>query len=90
MKAVRMNVSGRVQGVGFRYTTKLLADRLKVVGWVKNNIDGTVDIEAQAEDSVLNQFIDGVKASPSPSGRVNKLTIKSIPIFNTQHFIVKY
>lgn len=90
MKAVHMNASGRVQAVGFRYTTKLLADQLKVTGWVKNNPDGTVEIEAQAPDAVLDQFIDGVKASPSPSGRVNKLTVKSIPLFEGQDFIVKY
>lgn len=35
MQAVHMHVVGRVQGVGFRFMTKHLADQLKITGWVK-------------------------------------------------------
>ena len=40
MKKIRIQVQGRVQGVGFRYTTKLLADRMGIQGSVKNESDG--------------------------------------------------
>ena len=46
MKKLRIHVQGRVQGVGFRYTTKMLADQLGVTGSVKNESDGSVSIEA--------------------------------------------
>ncbi|MGX6978759.1 acylphosphatase [Vagococcus elongatus] len=70
MKKIKMIVSGRVQGVGFRFTTKMVADRLGVKGYVKNLDDGSVYIEAIADDIVLENFINKIKASPSPSGRV--------------------
>jgi acylphosphatase len=90
MQAVHMHVTGRVQGVGFRYMTKNLADQLKITGWVKNNFDGSVEIEAQGDELILKEFIEGVKASPSPSGRVNTLKTESIPTFEAKHFVVKY
>ena len=45
-KKIRMNVSGRVQGVGFRYMTKIVADKIGVTGAIWNEIDGSVSIEA--------------------------------------------
>lgn len=76
MRKVHMNVTGRVQGVGFRYTTKILADRLGVTGAVWNEADGSVGIEAVAEDAVMDTFIAAIKKSPSPAGRVARLTVR--------------
>lgn len=41
---------GRVQGVGFRYTAKYLANSLNLVGWVQNEWDGTVTMEVQGRE----------------------------------------
>ena len=41
----RINFSGRVQGVGFRYTTKQLALGFDIVGSVRNREDGTVELD---------------------------------------------
>lgn len=38
---------GRVQGVGFRYRAKYVANGLRITGWVRNDWDGTVEMEAQ-------------------------------------------
>ena len=43
---VTMTVSGRVQGVGFRYMTKMVADQLGILGIVKNEANGDGYIEA--------------------------------------------
>ncbi|MDQ1175573.1 MULTISPECIES: acylphosphatase [unclassified Microbacterium] len=43
MRTVTMTVSGRVQGVGFRYTMQAEAQRLGVDGWVRNRLDGSVE-----------------------------------------------
>ncbi|MGD1904339.1 MAG: acylphosphatase [Geitlerinemataceae cyanobacterium] len=40
---VRLEIYGRVQGVGFRYATKAEAQRLRVCGWVRNQRDGSVE-----------------------------------------------
>ncbi|MGF2049606.1 acylphosphatase, partial [Lactococcus lactis] len=54
MKKLRIHVQGRVQGVGFRYTTKMLADQLGVTGSVKNEADGSVSIEAFGDDKAID------------------------------------
>lgn len=71
MEKVKMTVYGRVQGVGFRFTTKMVADRLGIKGYVQNQADGSVYIEASGEKQALATFIKEVKASPSPSGKVS-------------------
>ena len=43
----RIVFHGRVQGVGFRYTAKYLAQSLGLTGWVRNEWDGTVTLEIQ-------------------------------------------
>ncbi len=80
MKKVKMNVQGRVQGVGFRYMTKIVADQLGVTGTVKNEEDGSVTIEAAGEEETIDQFIKEVKLSPSPSGRVQYIDLQEHPM----------
>lgn len=48
---------GRVQGVGFRYTTVSIARRYPVVGFVRNLPNGSVEMVAEAKPSVLDQFV---------------------------------
>ena len=58
-------VSGRVQGVGFRYYTISEAESLGVAGWVRNRSDGTVEIEAQAAAAVLDAFVEAIRRGPA-------------------------
>lgn len=76
MKKLRIHVQGRVQGVGFRYTTKMLADQLGVTGSVKNEADGSVSIEAIGDDKAIDAFVAGVKDSPSPAGKVSQIDVQ--------------
>lgn len=80
MRKVRMNVQGRVQGVGFRYMTKMVADQLGISGTVRNEDDGSVSIEAVGEEEQLKIFIKKVKESPSPAGRVTYVDIQDDPL----------
>lgn len=61
-KQAHIFYSGRVQGVGFRFTTQELAQDLNVCGWVKNLGDGRVEVVAEAEEEVLKDFL----------GRINR------------------
>ncbi len=53
--------AGRVQQVGFRWTTRRVAERFEIVGWVRNEPDGTVRCVAQGEVSELDAFVEAVQ-----------------------------
>lgn len=56
-----MIVSGRVQGVGFRYSVQQKAIEFKLTGWVQNRLDGTVEIEVQGDEDIVERFIAQVQ-----------------------------
>lgn len=65
-------IHGRVQGVGFRWWTHRTAERLGVVGSVRNRRDGSVEVMARAEDGVLERFENELRKGP-PSARVEEI-----------------
>ncbi|MCA9735815.1 acylphosphatase [candidate division KSB1 bacterium] len=69
-----IKVSGRVQGVGFRYFVQKKAIELDIVGEVKNQPDGSVLIIAQGSVTTMNTFIQQVETGPSFS-RVDQCVI---------------
>lgn len=69
MKAVRVLVEGRVQGVGFRQGCRSTARSLDLVGWVRNLNDGRVELFAQGGEEGIDRLLDWVWAGP-PSARV--------------------
>ena len=77
MKKVRLLVSGRVQGVGFRYATYALAlDMGDIYGRVWNNSDGTVEILVQSKDSdKIAKFIQEVRKGPSKWAKVTYVAV---------------
>ena len=64
-KAFEATIYGRVQGVNFRYYTKIKADQLGLKGEVKNISDGTVYTRAEGEETHLNEFIEYLNKGPS-------------------------
>jgi len=54
VQARRFLVRGRVQGVGFRWFVEREAHILKIAGWVRNNSDGTVEVQAQGSRDQLS------------------------------------
>jgi acylphosphatase len=54
--------SGRVQGVGFRYTTRDIAGRFSVRGFVKNLSDGRVLLVVEGPYAVLDQFLEAIES----------------------------
>lgn len=56
----RMVFHGRVQGVGFRYTAKYLAQSLGLTGWVENEYDGTVLLEIQGRETLIYKLMEGL------------------------------
>ncbi len=63
-RRVHVIVEGRVQGVFFRDFTRRQAQRLGIKGWVRNLMDGRVEIMAEGEEENLKLFLEEVKKGP--------------------------
>jgi acylphosphatase len=55
---MRVSFQGRVQGVGFRATVRDLATRHTLLGWVRNEADGSVTAEVQGRAEVIETFLN--------------------------------
>jgi acylphosphatase len=62
--AIRITISGRVQGVGFRAGALHRAKQLGIRGWVKNSDSGGVEIVAEGDRDVINEFLDWCSHGP--------------------------
>lgn len=74
MRAVRLMVRGRVQGVGFRYFVERTAARFGLAGWVRNRIDGAVEAVAVGEAAAVEAMIEACRRGPS-AARVDSLDV---------------
>jgi acylphosphatase len=63
-KHFNIKIAGRVQGVFFRASTKSKAEEFSIAGFVQNEPDGSVYIEAEGEEEKLDQFITWCKRGP--------------------------
>lgn len=61
---IKIKVFGHVQGVFFRYTTRKVAQKLGLTGYVKNLSNGTVYIEAEGPEQKLNELLEFSKQGP--------------------------
>lgn len=66
-KRVNLIVTGAVQGVGFRMFIDRKAKELKLVGWVRNRFDDTVEIEAQGPERAIEELLRQAQRGPSRS-----------------------
>ncbi|MBS1505533.1 MAG: acylphosphatase [Bacteroidetes bacterium] len=85
---VKVRVSGKVQGVFFRASTKEQADRLGVQGFVRNEPNGDVYIEAEAEENIVKEFLNWCSLGPTRA-RVDHLEIADGEMKNYQGFEVR-
>jgi acylphosphatase len=69
---------GRVQGVGYRASAAHEARRLGVRGWVRNQLDGTVEVLAEGDESDLSAFLEYLRRGPS-GARVRSVDVEWLP-----------
>ena len=81
--------SGFVQGVGFRFTTKMLASSYALTGWVRNLPDGTVEVETQGEKEEIRTFIDRIR-SEMKRNIVEVKTVWKSPKADEEGFVVRF
>jgi acylphosphatase len=73
----RVLYQGRVQGVGFRYTTQRIALGFAVAGYVRNLDDGRVEVVAEGEPDQISAFLDAV--SRAMSGKIHEARVELEP-----------
>jgi acylphosphatase len=87
MKHIDIKITGKVQGVFFRASTKAVADQMGVKGMVKNEKDGTVYIEAEANAVILEMFLDWCKEGPEKA-KVEHVAVEDGELKNYRNFEV--
>jgi acylphosphatase len=72
-------VTGKVQGVGFRFFAKAEADLAGLKGWTRNLADGSVEIQVFGEEARVGAYLERLKAGP-PSSKVRNLDVSEVEI----------
>lgn len=90
MKIVHVNIklTGKVQGVTFRETTKYVADQSGIKGFVRNETDGTVYIEAEAEQWELDSFLEWCNEGPDRARVDGCEVIQADEVKNFKDFVI--
>lgn len=78
MQRLAIRFTGRVQGVGFRMTAKSLAQELGLTGWVRNESDGSVSMEAQGTREALDACLAQIPLRTH--GRVDRVTTNQLAV----------
>jgi acylphosphatase len=79
----RLRVAGRVQGVFYRQSTKEKAQSLGIVGWVRNQDDGSVALEALGPRDAVERLIAWCRQGP-PSARVDSIDVEWLDAANDE------
>ena len=82
------HITGRVQGVGFRYRAKYAAQSLGVTGWVENEWDGSVTMELQGREDQLNRVMKEINQGYFIS--IDWIESSEIPVEDERGFRVRY
>lgn len=87
---VQVLISGRVQGVWFRSSTKQKAEQLGVTGWVRNTKDGCVEAIFEGEENSVKSLIEWCHHGP-PLAKIEKVEVKNQNFTNGfDDFSIKY
>ncbi len=83
MKAIRCQISGRVQGVGFRYTARERASDLGLTGWVRNISGERVEVFVQGSGPMVQVFLTWLRDGPTAAHveRVDEVPANPDPRF---------
>jgi acylphosphatase len=87
--AVTVKVTGRVQGVAFRWYTLQEAERLGVKGWVRNEPDGSVLAHYEGEDDAVEEMLTWCREG-SPSATVHHVEVRDVEPTRHGSFEVRY
>lgn len=78
VRGIRATITGRVQGVGFRWVTRRTAADLGLSGWVRNRPDGSVEVWAQGIDEAIANLLRFLHQGP-PGAIVLAVEVDEVP-----------
>lgn len=78
MKAYHVTLLGRVQGVGFRWHTRLEARALRINGWVQNLDDGSVEAWIEGDEAGVEELLEWLRSGPSGAA-VDEALVRTVP-----------
>ena len=81
---------GRVQGVGFRYTTRRIATGFEVTGWVRNLDDGRVEMRVTGDEEEVLAFLQAIRDSELGSHIKNETVLTVPPQREVKGFEITY
>lgn len=81
-------IVGRVQGVGYRYTTQEQAMTLGLVGWVRNLPDGRVEAMVEGNRTQVKKLLDWLHSGP-PAAKVESVAAASQPLQDFETFEIR-
>lgn len=87
-KHYNITISGRVQGVGFRFSCSEMAHLVNVNGYVTNEKDGAVFIEAEGDETDLLEFISWCRKGPAWA-KVTDVKLEEDEMVNYESFKIK-
>jgi len=85
----KITVKGRVQGVGYRHSAATVARYNGIKGFIKNQKDGTVYIEAEGNRNQLDEFVKWCRKGPG-LGNVEHVEVETDSVKNYPKFQIKY
>ena len=88
-EGIRFHVEGRVQGVGFRAWVRATANRLGLVGYVRNLPDGSVEVEAAGPAEALDALRSALQVGP-PAARVTSVSESPTQLDDVSGFSIRY
>lgn len=88
-RSVDLHVTGRVQGVSFRWYAAREATRLGLAGWVRNDPDGSVRAHAEGAAGSVDEFVTWCRQGPT-SARVERVRVVDVEANGATSFDISY
>jgi acylphosphatase len=87
VRSVRLRITGRVQGVGYRAWTVQTATRLNLRGWVRNRLDGSVEAVAIGDDDAVAALIEACRRGGPAAARVAEIVVSETAEEDSDGFV---
>lgn len=89
MRRCHVTVTGRVQGVGMRFSCQREAERAGLAGWVRNLRDGRVELVLEGEDAAVDAVLRWLQGGGPPAARVDAVDVRVEQPQGEQAFTVR-